>query len=95
MIQLEGFCIVSNLPSKIIRNDSNRLHNPNGYAVEFRDGYGQHYINGRFIPAEVFKKAKTLTKKQFLAEKNSDYKGAWYEILGQKKDNGFPRRKRG
>jgi hypothetical protein len=85
MIQLNGFCIVSNMPSKILRNESNRLHNPSGPAIEFRDGYKQYFINGRAIPAEVFDKAKTLTKKQFLDESNSDFKGAWYEILGQKK----------
>ncbi len=82
MIQFDKMCIVSDMPTKIFRNNG-RLHNPASYAVEFKDGWGQHYINGRLIPEDIFKKAVTLTKKQFLSEKNSDYKGAWYEILGQ------------
>jgi len=85
MIQLNGFCIVSNLPIKLLRNNSGALHNPTGPAIEFKDGYQLHFINGRFIPAEIFHKSVSLTKEQFLSETNSDYKGAWYEILGQKK----------
>lgn len=84
MIQFDTLCIVSDMPCKIFRKET-RLHNPAGYAVEFKDGWGQHYINGRFIPEEIFNKAPTLTKKEFISEKNSDYKGAWYEILGQQK----------
>jgi hypothetical protein len=85
MIQLQGFCITSNMPSKICRNETGRLHNPTGPAIEFRDGFKLYFINGRSIPSEVFTQASTLTKKQFLKERNSDFKGAWYEILGQKK----------
>ena len=85
MIQLDGICFVSDMPTKIMRNPNGRLHSPNGFAVEFKDGFGQHYINGRYISHEIFNKAAVLTKKQFLSEKNSDHKGAWYEILGQKK----------
>ncbi len=85
MIQLRGLCIVSDMPVSIVRNNTGRLHNPNGYAIQFKDGYGQNYINGRYIPDEIFNKANTLTKELFLKETNSDYKGAWYEILGQQK----------
>ena len=87
MIQLNGFCIVSILPTRIIRNNSGRLHNPSGPAIEFADGYKQWYINGRSVDQEVFEKALSgkITKKMFLSESNSDVKGAIYEILGQKK----------
>ena len=53
-IQLENFCIVSKYPSFISRNSENELHNLSGYAISFDDGYGQHYINGRFLNAEIF-----------------------------------------
>lgn len=71
-------------PIRIERNESGRLHS-NKAAVEFKDGSCYYFVNGRNIPENTFKQASTLTKKQFISERNSDYKGAWYEILGQKK----------
>lgn len=86
----EEVCIVSKYPTKIVRNAANRLHNPAYQAVTWNSTYectawdDCYYINGRHIPADVFNKAKTLTRDQFVKESNSEYKGAWYEILGQK-----------
>ena len=87
MIQLNGFCIVSNLPSRIVRNAAGRLHNPSGPAIEFKDGYCQYYINGRALPAWIWEKAATgeITKELFLKEKNAEVKGGIYEVLGQKR----------
>lgn len=87
MIQLNGFCIVSDLPKKIVRNDAGRLHNPKGPAIEFKDGYCQYYINGRNLPAWIWEKADKgeITKELFLAEKNVEIKGGIYEVLGQVK----------
>jgi len=86
-IQLNGFCIVSNMPSKIVRNNSGRLHNPTGPAVEFPDGYKQYYVNGRALPAWIWEKAEAgeITKEMFLKEQNSEIKGGIYEVLGQKR----------
>ena len=83
MIQLDGLCIVSKMPVSIKRNNSNLLHDTSGYAIEFYDGYGQYYINGRSMPDWIFK--EEITKDKFLSEKNSDVKGGIYEILGQRK----------
>jgi hypothetical protein len=86
----EEVCIVSKYPTKIVRNDKNLLHNPAYQAVTWNSTYectawdDCYYINGRNIPAHIFNKAKSLTREEFIKEKNSDYKGAWYEILGQK-----------
>ena len=52
MIQLNGFCIVSQLPNKIKRSGE-LLHSLDNYAIEFKDGYGQNYINGRFIMRNI------------------------------------------
>lgn len=86
----EEVCIVSKYPTKIVRNTANLLHNPAYQAVTWDSTYpctawnDCYYINGRHIPAEIFTKAKSLTREEFVKERNSDYKGAWYEILGQK-----------
>jgi len=87
MIQLQGFCIVSSLPTKIIRNASGRLHNPTGPAIEFADGYKQYYINGRALPAWIWEYVEQgkITREMFLAEENSEIKGGIYEVMGQKR----------
>ena len=87
MIQLNGFCIVSDLPRKIVRNNSGRLHNPTGPAIEFADGYKQYYINGRALPSWIWEKAAAglITKELFIKEPNSEIKGGIYEVMGQKR----------
>jgi hypothetical protein len=78
MIQLNGFCIVSNLPSKITRDADNRLHSTDGYAIEFRDGYKLHFVHGRALPGNVFEsiKDKSYTAEQFFKEPNEEVKSA-------------------
>ena len=56
MIQLNGLCIVSSLPKHVKRNTRNDLHCENGSAIEWRDGYKQHYLNGVFFPQEMYDK---------------------------------------
>ena len=87
MIQLNGFCIVSGLPSKINRDDADRLHCLTGPAIEFKDGYSQYYIHGRAINAEIFNKAAsgTLTRDEFVSETNDEIRSAYFEILGSER----------
>jgi hypothetical protein len=87
MIQLKDYCIVSAKPTKIVRNNDNRLDNRNGPAIEFGDGYKQYYINGRAIPEWVFQKVEAgeITREMYLSEKNMEIKSAIYEVMGQQK----------
>jgi len=87
MIQLAGFCIVSALPTKIVRNNFGRPHNPTESAIVFADGYTQYYINGRALPRWIWDKAAAgeITRDLFLKEENSEIRGGIYEVLGQKK----------
>jgi hypothetical protein len=72
-------------PKTIIKNESGRLHNVSGPAVEFLDGLCYYFINGRSVPAWIFEQKDTITKDKFLKEENSDVRGAIYEVLGQEK----------
>jgi len=87
MIQLEDHCIVSRMPNMIKRNDQHALHCTNGPAITFVDGYSQYYINGRNIDEATYMKAlnNTLTKDEWMAEKNEDIKATWFEVLGSEK----------
>ena len=70
-------------PVTIIRNQQGRLHCPTGPAVRFKDGSSYYYINGRNIPEWIIENPEKITRDRFLAERNSDIKGAIYEVLGQ------------
>lgn len=69
-------------PIYVDRNSQGRLHSTSTAAVKFRDGSSYYFINGRPIPEWVIEKKDSITKDQFLQEKNSDIKGAIYEVLG-------------
>ena len=69
-------------PIYVERNSQGRLHSTSTAAVKFRDGSSYYFINGRPIPGWVIEKKDSITKDQFLQEKNSDIKGAIYEVLG-------------
>lgn len=71
-------------PIYVERNSQGRLHSTSTAAVKFRDGSSYYFINGRPIPEWVIEKKDSITKDQFLQEKNSDIKGAIYEVLGSK-----------
>jgi hypothetical protein len=86
MIQLNGFCIVSDMPNKIERNTNNLLHSISGQAISFRDGYGQYYINGRVIPEKYFHSisSKTYKIEDFVNETNEEYKSTCIAFMQEK-----------
>jgi hypothetical protein len=86
MIRLNGFCIVSSLPTKISRNPENQLHSSEGAAIEFKDGYKQYYLNGRNIPDWVFEEyeSKTLTVDKFNKEDNEDIRAGIITLIKER-----------
>lgn len=91
-IFLHDVCIVSKYPKKVHRDEENRLHNPDGLAVEWNatskeSEWKCYYIHGRNVPADFFEKVSSgnYSKDEFMKESNEELKGAAYEILGQAK----------
>ena len=56
-VAYSGYCFVSDYPTFLIRDSSNRLHSLNGPALEYTDGTAVHCIEG----------TKYKTKESFLA----------------------------
>lgn len=85
-IEFENAIILCEKPVKCLKND-NGLHNTSGYAIEWRDGYGLYFINGRSIKKSIFERAASgkLTKEDYINETNDEVRSAWYEILGGEK----------
>jgi hypothetical protein len=57
IIPFGGICFVSR-NCKSVHWDNEKLHNENGYAVEFAGDYGMHCLYGIRIKGDNFKKAK-------------------------------------
>ena len=83
-IQLDKFCIISRPPIFIKRDEKNRLHCENDYAIFFSDNYGQHYLHGVFIEPGVFEKVKnkTITTQEIMKLKNTEQRMAILMTLG-------------
>ena len=87
MIQLENVCIVSSLPTKILRDDKGRLHGVEEPAVQRWDGYYNTFIHGVSFSYEErhnFKDGK-YSAKEILNRKNQDQKRAMMNVYGNKK----------
>ena len=85
MIQLDGFCIVSNMPDRVERDEQGRLHSETTSSIHFRDGYEQYYWHGVFIPKEWVMNKKSITKEVFLSETNAEKRRCLQEIIGNEK----------
>lgn len=84
MIQLEEFCIVSNLPDKIKRDGRGRLHCEESSAIHFRDGFEIFYWHGTEVKKHWIDDKKSITKKEILSEENAEKRRCLREILGAK-----------
>jgi hypothetical protein len=67
------FAIVSEKPTAIHRNGSNRLHRDGGLALEHSDGWGVYALNGVRMKKEyVMTPAERMKPETVLAEPNAD-----------------------
>lgn len=83
MIQLEDYCIVSDMPTEIHREAvQQRLHREDGPAIVFADGYSQYYWMGINVPKEWIENPDGITKETITGEENAEKRRCLMEILG-------------
>jgi hypothetical protein len=85
MIQLNGFCLVSELPTSIKRNAQNRLHCEDGPAITFQDGYSQYYWKGLSISDWWITDKSKITKDVIMKETNAEKRRCLRDIVGPDK----------
>ena len=68
--------MVSDRPIAIHRDNDGRLHNPDGLAIEWRDGWGLHMIHGVKFTIEQHAKAKTATVTELIAWEDVEQRAA-------------------
>ena len=83
-IQLNGFCIVSKLPT-IVKRKMTKLHSDNSPAIEFGDNYKLYFWNGTCVSEKLIMTPELITKEDIMKETNAEVRRCFMEVLGAKK----------
>lgn len=78
----EDVVVFQHRPEIIKLDDQNRLHNDNGPAIRYRDGFSIYCWHGVRIPAEWIEDKNSLTPQMALTWENIEQRRAACEILG-------------
>lgn len=80
-----GFAFVSDRPEQICKDDDGLLHNEEGPALRFRDGYSVHCWHGRNVPSKWIEDKANLSPLEVLACENVEQRAAGCAIIGMVK----------
>ncbi|WP_375413063.1 DUF6745 domain-containing protein [uncultured Bradyrhizobium sp.] len=78
----EEFCIVSDFPEVLLKDEENRPHCEAGPSHRWRDGWSLYHWHGTKVPAEWIEDRASLTPKIALSQQNMELRRAACEILG-------------
>ena len=78
----EGIVFMSERPSAIHKDERTRLHNPNGPAVAFRDGWAVYYWHGVRVPQDVIEQPESITAERIESEQNAEVRRVMIERMG-------------
>jgi hypothetical protein len=78
----EKFCIVSDFPTVIAKDDRNRPHREDGPFIAWRDGWELYAWHGTRVPADWILRKGELDPKTALTHDNIEQRRAAAEIVG-------------
>jgi hypothetical protein len=78
----ENICFVCDRPEQIHKNARGQLHNPDGPAVLFSDGWAVWYINGVSVPSWIITNPEQITPDIISAESNAEVRRIMIGIYG-------------
>jgi hypothetical protein len=78
----DGICFVSERPTKTSWNVRNRLHNENGPAVEYEDGYTIYSWNGISVPRRWIEDKGNIDPNEVIQVQNVEQRAAGAAICG-------------
>jgi len=82
---LKGLCVVSERPQHLALDEQNRVHDENGAAIVFADGFSLYSWRGVTVPGHAILRPKALTVKRIQGERNSATRRALIDIYGNTK----------
>lgn len=78
----EEFCLVSDFPELILKDEQNRPHCETGPSHRWRDGWSLYHWHGIRVPAEWIENKASLTPQVALSQTNMELRRAACEIIG-------------
>jgi hypothetical protein len=78
----ENLCLLSERPNILKRDNRGRLHNENGMAVGFPDGWGLYAWNGILVPEDVIVLSEPISFERIEAEPNAEIRRVLIERFG-------------
>lgn len=78
----EEFCFISDFPETIITDDSGRLHNSDGPAMSWSDGWSCYYWRNLPIPRWMIEEKERITVEMINAMENIEIRRVMLEIYG-------------
>jgi hypothetical protein len=81
----ENYCFVSDRPTSYRFDNNYRLHNENGAAIIWIDGWELYYWHGVEVPPKWILNPELLSKEEVLSEKNIEKSRCLREIMGAKR----------
>jgi hypothetical protein len=80
---LRGLVVLTERPSKILRDERGRLHNPTGKAIEYPSGWGIYAIHGVRVDEDIILHPEQITAERVLKEPNVEIRRVMLDILGR------------
>jgi hypothetical protein len=62
-----------------------RLHNPDGAAMLFRDGWGVYSIHGILVPDDIIEEPEKITWQRVVAESNAEVRRLMMDKMGKER----------
>ena len=79
----DEFCMVSDFPKTILKDDRNRPHCDTGPSHEWRDGWKLYHIHGVRVPDYIVDRPQEITIAKIHAEKNAEVQRVMIERYGE------------
>jgi len=76
--------ILSDRPAEIhtaMRNERHVLHNVNGPAIRYRDGFAVYAVMGARVPAWIIEKPESIVAKDVLIEQNAEVRRVMIDLM--------------
>lgn len=76
----EDLCILTERPTDLKRDQQNRLHNTNGPALLYPDGFGVYAWHGRQVPKDLIEEGWSIEK--IMKEQNAEIRRCAIDRMG-------------
>ena len=79
------FVVVTDRPTRLVRDDRGRLHSASGPSIAYGDAWALHHWHGTAVPAAWIERPETLTPALALGQTQVELRTAACEIVGWEK----------